>query len=83
MPDESVGSYPTQSSSVPFDGSSMLGYPQLDYSHFDLVKATQYGILERCVQLLEKEGVDVKQVDKENVTALHWAAINNRIQIAE
>ena len=62
---------------------SAAEYSQPDYSQFDLVKATQYGIFDRCLELVEKEGVDVRQTDKENVTALHWAAINNRLQIAE
>ena len=66
-----------------FDPSNLADYSQPDYSQFDLVKATQYGIYERCVELIEKEGTDVKERDKENVTALHWAAINNRLQIAE
>lgn len=56
---------------------------QPDYSQFDLVRATQYGAFDRCVELIEKEGVDVNTLDKESVSALHWAAINNRIRIAE
>uniref|UniRef100_A0A8D0BJF8 Palmitoyltransferase n=1 Tax=Salvator merianae TaxID=96440 RepID=A0A8D0BJF8_SALMN len=48
-----------------------------DCNHFDIVKATQYGLLERCQELIEA-GYDVRQPDKENVTLLHWAAINNR-----
>ncbi|XP_022784981.1 palmitoyltransferase ZDHHC17-like isoform X2 [Stylophora pistillata] len=73
--------YPTQ----PEDPYSQHGgaYYQPDYSQFDLVRATQYGIFDRCTELIEKEGVDVNTLDKENVSALHWAAINNRIRIAE
>lgn len=51
-----------------------------DYSNFDIVKATQYGLLERCKELVEA-GYDVRQPDKENVTLLHWAAINNRLDL--
>ncbi|KAF3825987.1 hypothetical protein GH733_006101 [Mirounga leonina] len=51
-----------------------------DYSTWDIVKATQYGIYERCRELVEA-GYDVRQPDKENVTLLHWAAINNRIDL--
>ena len=72
--------YPTQPD-IPH--SQFSPAPQPDYSQFDLVRATQYGIYDRCVQLIEKEGVDVNTLDKENVSALHWAAINNRIRIAE
>ncbi|XP_067152353.1 palmitoyltransferase ZDHHC13 isoform X1 [Apteryx mantelli] len=46
----------------------------------DIVKATQYGLLERCKELVEA-GYDVRQPDKENVTLLHWAAINNRQEL--
>ncbi|KAF4079933.1 hypothetical protein AMELA_G00184070 [Ameiurus melas] len=53
-----------------------------DYSTWDIVKATQYGIFERCRELVEA-GYDVRQPDKENVTLLHWAAINNRIDLVK
>uniref|UniRef100_A0A4W6E7B4 Palmitoyltransferase n=1 Tax=Lates calcarifer TaxID=8187 RepID=A0A4W6E7B4_LATCA len=53
-----------------------------DYSTWDIVKATQYGIFERCRELVEA-GFDVRQPDKENVTLLHWAAINNRIDLVK
>lgn len=45
--------------------------------NFDIVKATQHGIFERCRELIEA-GQDVNERDSENVTLLHWAAINNR-----
>ena len=72
--------YPTQPH-VPHIQYSPSQQP--DYSQFDLVRATQYGVFDRCVELIEKEGIDVNTLDKENVSALHWAAINNRIRIAE
>ncbi|NWH66804.1 ZDH13 Palmitoyltransferase, partial [Geococcyx californianus] len=53
-----------------------------DPSTFDIVKATQYGIVERCKELVEA-GYDVRQPDKENVTLLHWAAINNRQELVK
>ncbi|KAB0361737.1 hypothetical protein FD755_010032, partial [Muntiacus reevesi] len=53
-----------------------------DYSTWDIVKATQYGIYERCRELVEA-GYDVRQPDKENVTLLHWAAINNRTDLVK
>uniref|UniRef100_S4RHH1 Palmitoyltransferase n=1 Tax=Petromyzon marinus TaxID=7757 RepID=S4RHH1_PETMA len=53
-----------------------------DYSTWDIIKATQYGIFERCRELVEA-GYDVRQPDKENVTLLHWAAINNRIDLVK
>ena len=45
------------------------------------LKAAQYGILDRCQQLVEKEGFDVRVPDSENVTVLHWASINNRTDV--
>lgn len=42
----------------------------------------RYGMLERCEELVEA-GYDVRQPDKENVTLLHWAAINNRQELVK
>ncbi|XP_052667033.1 palmitoyltransferase ZDHHC13 [Harpia harpyja] len=53
-----------------------------DPSTCDIIKATQYGIVERCKELVEA-GYDVRQPDKENVTLLHWAAINNRQELVK
>ncbi|KAJ8248928.1 hypothetical protein GJAV_G00229280, partial [Gymnothorax javanicus] len=53
-----------------------------DSSNLDIVKATQFGILERCKELVEA-GYDVRQPDKENVTLLHWAAINNQMELVK
>uniref|UniRef100_A0A3Q2R1V7 Palmitoyltransferase n=1 Tax=Fundulus heteroclitus TaxID=8078 RepID=A0A3Q2R1V7_FUNHE len=53
-----------------------------DSSSWDIVKATQFGILERCKELVEA-GYDVRTPDKENVTLLHWAAINNRLELVK
>ena len=52
-----------------------------DPDTFDAVKATQYGSIERLKYLVESEHFDVTQSDKENITLLHWAAINNRKEI--
>ena len=65
--------------------SSSAAQPQIpnlpdDYKNFDIVRAAQYGILERCMELVEA-GCDVNQPDAENVSILHWAAINNRLEI--
>ncbi|XP_054468147.1 putative palmitoyltransferase ZDHHC13 [Anoplopoma fimbria] len=53
-----------------------------DSGSWDIVKATQFGILERCKELVES-GYDVRQPDKENVSLLHWAAINNRAELVK
>uniref|UniRef100_A0A8C3B0Q9 Palmitoyltransferase n=1 Tax=Cyclopterus lumpus TaxID=8103 RepID=A0A8C3B0Q9_CYCLU len=38
--------------------------------------------IDRCKELVEA-GYDVRQPDKENVTLLHWAAINNRSELVK
>ncbi|XP_055899718.1 palmitoyltransferase ZDHHC17-like isoform X1 [Biomphalaria glabrata] len=47
---------------------------------FDIVRATQYGVIQKVHELIET-GYDVNQMDHENVSLLHWAAINNRTEI--
>ncbi|XP_071035381.1 palmitoyltransferase ZDHHC17 [Parasteatoda tepidariorum] len=56
--------------------------PAEDHSTFDIVKATQFGVFERCREIVES-GYDVNRPDSENVTLLHWAAINNRQEIVK
>jgi len=53
-----------------------------DTSSFDIVKATQYGAFDRVQEIIES-GFDVNERDEENVTLLHWAAINNRREIVQ
>lgn len=52
-----------------------------DYEGCDIVKATQYGAFSRVRELVESGRWDVNQPDDEDVTLLHWAAINNRREI--
>ena len=59
---------------------SLKSKRDVDTSQFDIVKATQYGALDRVIELVES-GVDVNERDAENVTLLHWAAINNRKEV--
>ncbi|XP_062868561.1 putative palmitoyltransferase ZDHHC13 [Trichomycterus rosablanca] len=54
--------------------------PVEDSSSWDIVKAAQFGAFDRCRELVEA-GYDVRLPDKENVTLLHWAAINNRLDL--
>lgn len=49
----------------------------------DLVRATQFGRYDECRQYLEKKLFDVNQRDPENVSLLHWAAINNQASIVD
>ena len=53
-----------------------------DLSSCNLVEASQYGILQRCIELVEQENISVVDGDEEGITVLHWAAINNRIPVA-
>ncbi|KNC81058.1 hypothetical protein SARC_06600 [Sphaeroforma arctica JP610] len=49
----------------------------------DIVMACQRGLLQRVAHLVETEGVDINTPDQEDVTVLHWAAINNRLAVVK
>lgn len=55
-------------------------FNEQDYKDFDIVRATQYGALERVRELVEA-GYDINKPDNDTVYLLHWAAINNRREI--
>ncbi|OXB74372.1 UNVERIFIED_CONTAM: hypothetical protein H355_002437 [Colinus virginianus] len=55
---------------------------RLEYTITNTLSKVRYGMLERCRQLVEA-GYDVRQPDEENVTLLHWAAINNRQELVK
>lgn len=55
---------------------------QEDYSNYDIVRAVQFGIMARVYELVEG-GLNVNEMDRENVSILHWAAINNRLDIVK
>lgn len=54
----------------------------MDYSEFDIIKATQYGALDRVTEIIQA-GHGVNERDQENVTLLHWASINNRKELVK
>lgn len=54
--------------------------PDDEAKNFDIVKATQYGLLDRCTEIIEN-GYDVNTPDPQNIYLLHWAAINNKIDL--
>lgn len=54
--------------------------PDEEAKNFDIVKATQYGLLNRCIELIEG-GYDINTSDAHNIFLLHWAAINNKIDL--
>lgn len=47
-----------------------------------IFEATRYGGYDKVKEIIES-GFDVNQRDTENVTLLHWAAINNRSEIVK
>lgn len=55
---------------------------ETDYSDYDIVKATQFGALNRVKELVEL-GFDINKPDGETVTLLHWASINNRKEVVQ
>ncbi|WAR03499.1 ZDH17-like protein [Mya arenaria] len=71
----------TRNEPTPPPEMNNLQQPGEDHSmQYDIVKATQYGVFERVEELVEG-GLDVNTMDQENVSLMHWAAINNRINI--
>ena len=62
---------------------SMQPVDENDTQHWDIIKATQYGVFERCREIVEKDGYDVRKPDNDNITVLHWAAINNRHELVK
>lgn len=65
------------------DESSGPAHPPVDPLVVEMVRATQFGNFELCRRIIEYEGYDVNRRDAENVTLLHWAAINNRLDLAQ
>eukprot|EP01137_Pigoraptor_chileana_P035831 Opistho-2@30477 len=68
--------------------SGLVGQPlplpaQVDASSFNIFQAAQRGLVDRCRYLVEFEGVDVNKADAEDVSVLHWAAINNRAALCQ
>ncbi|KAJ3030949.1 UNVERIFIED_CONTAM: Palmitoyltransferase zdhhc13 [Siphonaria sp. JEL0065] len=49
----------------------------------DLFQAAQHGLVGRVRALVESGAITAVAKDKENCTALHWAAINNRVAVAK
>jgi ankyrin repeat protein len=47
-----------------------------------LISAVQYGYYDRVAELIEPEPNLASTPLNSNITLLHWAAINNRIEIA-
>lgn len=47
----------------------------------EIVRATQFGNFELCCKLIDSGQLDVNIRDRENVTLLHWASINNRVDL--
>jgi palmitoyltransferase ZDHHC13/17 len=62
--------------------ASKVNLQDVDYSEFDIVKAVQYGATDRVRELVEA-GYDVNLADGDTVTLLHWASINNRVEIVK
>ncbi|XP_071954906.1 palmitoyltransferase ZDHHC17-like [Antedon mediterranea] len=90
--DDNLKSYPTQDNTKEtlntiFSNPSMLppDAPNKteelpDFSGYDIVKATQYGAYDRVNELLN-EGAEINHLDGEGCSLLHWASINNRLDL--
>ncbi|CAF3361176.1 unnamed protein product [Rotaria socialis] len=66
------------------EGANMVIDPPIpDPYTADLVSAVQYGYYDRVVELIEPEPNLASTSVNDGITLLHWAAINNRIEIAK
>ncbi|KAI6650888.1 hypothetical protein LOD99_5728 [Oopsacas minuta] len=85
MSDDQTDTHQSDDDSLPKPTTSKPPPPpqKPDPATMDIIQATQYGYLIRCADIIEKQRVDVTIGDAEGITLLHWAAINNRIEIAE
>ena len=54
-----------------------------DFIDADIITATQHGATNRCVQLLESGDFNPTEVDEEGISVLHWASINNRVDLIQ
>ncbi|CAD5123337.1 DgyrCDS11693 [Dimorphilus gyrociliatus] len=58
--------------------------PELSFEDsMDIVRATQFGEFSIVKSIIDKDLYGVNQMDRENVSLLHWAAINNRRDIVK
>ena len=53
-----------------------------DPASMNIVQSVQYGEMAKLKEFIEN-GTNVRTPDAENVTLLHWAAINNRTEIVK
>ncbi|VDP09990.1 unnamed protein product [Soboliphyme baturini] len=59
-----------------------MDYHPSDADVEEMVTATQYGDFEYCKKQVSK-GFDVNKRDRDDCTLLHWAAINNRVELVK
>eukprot|EP00047_Mylnosiga_fluctuans_P014369 m.37866 g.37866 ORF g.37866 m.37866 type:complete len:609 (-) comp5473_c0_seq1:40-1866(-) len=50
---------------------------------YDIFQLSQRGMLPEIQELIEVKGFDVNIRDSENITCMHWAAINNRLALVQ
>ncbi|CAF2037640.1 unnamed protein product [Rotaria magnacalcarata] len=68
----------------PVEGSTLNNNTTMPDRHTtDVVTAIQYGFYERVIELIEADSQLTTKLLDDNITLLHWAAINNRIEIAK
>lgn len=56
--------------------------PKPPVADMDIVQAVQYNELERVKELVETGGTNVNAPDQEGCYLLHWASINNHVELA-
>lgn len=52
-----------------------------EYDDLDIKQAVQFGDLSKVKHLIESGLVTASETDADDCSLLHWAAINNRLQV--
>jgi hypothetical protein len=55
--------------------------PQLPSTEMAIVQAVQYNEIDRVKELIESSNVDINKPDDEGCYLLHWASINNHVEL--
>lgn len=68
-----------ESSTSPFPKAELKAVPPVE--EMNATVATQYGRLDRVRHIFATQGIDVNEPDAEGCYLMHWAAINNRVDL--
>jgi hypothetical protein len=55
--------------------------PKPSPTEMDIIQAVQYNEIDRVKELIESNGINVNAPDQEGCYLLHWASINNHVEL--